>query len=174
MLFIVLFPPKSGTPKETCGWQFPTNTHNFYPMKQNAKKSGRPPKAEPTTFRCSVNFTATEEAKLLSMYEQTRVSSLSAFIKMQLFGKTFTVHHIDDSTRIFIDKLSSLNAHYRTISADYSNLIHLLRLNFTEKKAMSALYKLEQATIDLVKTNREIVSLSQLFDELWRNKSEVL
>jgi len=104
-------------------------------MKQNVKKSGRPPKAEPTTFRCSVNFTAAEEAKLMSMHEQSGIQSLSAFIKMQLFGKTFKIHYIDDNTRIFIDKLSSLQAHYRTISIEYSNLIHLLRLNFTEKKS---------------------------------------
>lgn len=143
-------------------------------MKQNAKKSGRPPKAEPTTFRCSVNFTAAEEVKLMNMHGQSGIQSLSAFIKMQLFGKTFKVHHIDDNTRIFIDKLSSLQAHYRTISIEYSNLIHLLRLNFTEKKAMSALYKLEIITIDLVKLNREIVSLSQTFDVLWRKQSEML
>lgn len=139
-------------------------------MKQNSKKSGRPPKAEPTTFRCSVNFTATEEAKLMNMHGQSGIQSLSAFIKMQLFGKTFKVHHIDDNTRIFIDKLSSFQAHYRTISIEYSNLIHLLRLNFTEKKAMSVLYKLEQATIDLVKLNREIVALSKEFDIRWRER----
>lgn len=107
------------------------------------------------------------------MYEQSGIQSLSAFIKTQLFGKTFKVHYIDDNTRIFIDKHSSLHAHYRTISVEYSNLIHLLRQNFTEKKAMSALYKLKKITIYLVKLNREIVSLSQSFDELWRNKSEL-
>lgn len=137
-------------------------------MKQNSKKSGRPPKAESTTFRCSVNFTAVEEAKLMNMHGQSGIQSLSAFIKMQLFGKTFKVHYIDDNTRIFINKLSSLNAHYRTISSEYSNLIHLLRQNFTEKKAMSALYKLEKITIDLVKLNRQIVSLTSDFDTRWR------
>lgn len=108
------------------------------------------------------------------MHGQSGIQSLSAFIKMQLFGKTFKVHYIDDNTRIFIDKLSSFQAHYRTISIEYSNLIHLLRQNFTEKKAMSALYKLEKITIDLVKLNRQIVSLSQAFDELWRKQSEML
>lgn len=136
-------------------------------MKQNAKKSGRPPKAEPTTFRCSVNFTAVDEAKLPITHGQSGIQSLSAFIKMQLFGKTFKVHYIDDNMRIFIDKFSSLQAHYRTISIEYSNLILLIRQNITDKKAMSALYKLEKITIDLIKLNREIVSLPQTFDELW-------
>lgn len=110
----------------------------------------------------------------MNMHGQSGIQSLSAFIKMQLFGKTFKVHYIDDNPRIFIDKLSSFQAHYRTISIEYSNLIHLLRQNFTEKKAMSALYKLEKITIDLVKLNRQIVSLSQAFDELWRKQSEML
>ncbi len=139
-------------------------------MKQESKKSGRPPKVDATTFRCSVNFNATEEAALLTMHEQSGVASLSAFIKMQLFGKTFKVHHIDDNTRIFIDKLSSLNAQYRTIGVEYDSVVKLLRQHFTEKKAMQALYKLEQATISLVKVNRQIVSLANDFDAYWREK----
>ena len=93
-----------------------------------------------TTFRCTVNFTATEETTLMAMHEQSGVASLSSFIKMQLFGKTFKIHHIDDNTRIFIDKLSSLNAHYRTIGVEYNSVVKQLRQHFTEKKAMQALY----------------------------------
>ncbi len=134
------------------------------------RKTGRPSKVDATTFRCSVNFNASEEASLISMYEQSGVASLSAFIKMQLFGKTFKVHHIDDNTRIFIDRLSSLNAQYRTIGVEYDSLVKLLRQHFTEKKAMQALYKLEQAIISLVKVNRQIVTLANDFDIYWREK----
>jgi len=139
-------------------------------MKQESKKSGRPPKVDAITFRCSVNFNAAEEAALLTMHEQSGVASLSAFIKMQLFSKTFKVHHIDDNTRIFIDKLSALNAQYRTIGVEYDFVVKLLRQHFTEKKAMQALYKLEHAIISLVKVNRQIVSLANDFDAYWREK----
>ena len=139
-------------------------------MKQEIKKSGRPPKTDANTFRCSVNFNATEEAALMAMHEQSGVASLSSFIKMQLFGKTFKIHHIDDNARIFIDKLSSLNAHYRTIGVEYNFVVKQLRQHFTEKKAMQALYKLEQAIISLVKVNRQIVSLANDFDAYWREK----
>ena len=139
-------------------------------MKQESKKSGRPPKVDVTSFRCSVNFNATEEAALLTMYEQSCVSSLSAFIKMQIFGKTFKVHHIDDGTRIFIDKLSSFNAKYRTIGIEYNTIVKLLKEHFTEKKALSALYQLEQTTIDLVKLNRQIVAVANDFDGYWRKQ----
>ena len=140
-------------------------------MKQESKKSGRPPKVDAITFRCSVNFNAAEEAALLTMHEQSGVASLSAFIKMHLFGKTFKVYHIDDITRIFIYKLSALNAQYRTIGVEYDSVVKLLRQHFTEKKAMQALYKLEQAIISLVKVNRQIVSLANEFDAYWREKT---
>ena len=106
----------------------------------------------------------------MAMHEQSGVASLSSFIKMQLFAKTFKIHHIDDNTRIFIDKLSSLNAHYRTIGVEYNSVVKQLRQHFTEKKAMQALYKLEQAIISLVKVNRQIVSLANDFDANWREK----
>ena len=137
-------------------------------MKQEIKKSGRPPKIYATTFRCSVNFNATEEAALMAMHEQSGVASLSSFIKMQLFGKTFKIHHIDDNTRIFIDKLSSLNAHYRTIGVEYNSVVKQLRQHFTEKKAMQALYKLEQAIIFLVQVNLQIIPLVNGFYLYWR------
>lgn len=137
-------------------------------MKQKNKRSGRPHKVDATTFRCSVNLNASEEAALMTMHEQSGVASLSAFIKMQLFGKTFKVHHIDDNSRIFVDKLSSLNARYRSIGIEYDTIVKLLKQHFTEKKALASLYKLEQITIDLVKLNRQIVALANDFDYYWR------
>lgn len=99
-------------------------------MKQNFKKAGRHPKINPTVFRCSVNFNASEHIALQAMHEKSGVDSLSAFIKMQLFGKPFKVFSIDTNTRI-----------------------------------------LEQVTIDLVKTNREIVAIANRFDAYWRRDS---
>ena len=78
---------------------------------------------------------------------------------------------MDDATRIFIDKLSALNVRYRTFAIDYDLLVNTLRENFSEKKAMQALYKLEQITIDMVKVNKEIVALARQFDNVWRNKN---
>lgn len=44
-------------------------------------------------------------------------------------------------------------------------------VNFTEKKAMAVLAKLERQTIELVKTNREIVALARQIDELWHKET---
>lgn len=140
-------------------------------MKQNPRNAGRHPKIDTTAFRCTVNFTASEHALFQTLHEKSGVSSLSSFIKMQLFGKPFKVFTVDENTRIFIDRLSGLNARYRNICADYDLVVKTLRENFNEKKAMKALYQLEQHTIELVKLNREIVALAKEFDERWLLKS---
>ncbi len=140
-------------------------------MKQNFKKTGRHPKIDATAFRCSVNFSASEHAALRTMHEQSGIESLSAFVKMRIFSKPFKVFTVDENTRIFIDKLSALNSDYRTLVVEYDTLVRTLRENFTEKKAMRALYRLEQITIDLVKTNRGIVALAKDFDARWSQKS---
>lgn len=141
-------------------------------MNQPNYRGGRHKKADPSTaFRCSVNFTMSEQVQLLAMQEQSGIASISSFIKMQIFGKPFKVHYIDDNTRIFISNLSNFNNHYRMIVAEYDVLLQTLRNNFNETKAMKALYSLEQKTIELVKLNREIVALAKKFDEQWLQKS---
>jgi len=140
-------------------------------MTDNRKKAGRKPKVDTTVFRCSVNFSATEHAMLMSMYDKVQVESMSAFVKMILFSKPFKVFYIDENTREFIDKLSSLNSLYRTVGVEYGIVVKTLRENFSEKKAMKALYKLEQQTIELVRISREIVGLARQFDEIWSQKS---
>ena len=97
--------------------------------------------------------------------------SKGAFIRNFIFQKPFKVYTIDENTRVFIDKLSSFNSLFRTLGVSYDTVVKTLRENFTEKKAMSALYKLEKLTIELVKVNSEIVALAQKFDEQWSLKS---
>ena len=130
--------------------------HHLNPlfMTQITSRGGRRPKTDPSVNRYVVRFNAE-----------------GAFIKNFIFQKPFKVYTIDENTRVFIDKLSSLNSLFRTLGVSYDNVIKTLRENFTEKKAMSALYKLEKLTIELIKVNSEIVALAQRFDEQWSLKS---
>lgn len=140
-------------------------------MSNNYRNAGRKPKLDPTVFRCTVNFNAQEHAKLIAMHERSGVEPMAAFIKMQFFGKPFKVFVIDENTRKFIDRLSALNSQYRTLGVSYDTLVKTLRENFTEKKAMTALYRLEQYTMELARINRQIVDLANKFDEQWLLKS---
>lgn len=140
-------------------------------MKQKFNQGGRPPKINPAAYRYVVRFDAAENGVFLTLFEKSGATNKAAFIKNVILGKPFKVFVVDENTRVFIDKLSSFNAHYRTIGIEYNTVVKTLRENFTEKKAMKALYKLEQLTIELVKLNREIVALAKDFDERWSQKS---
>lgn len=107
----------------------------------------------------------------MSMFEKTQALNKAAFIKGVLFNTPFKVFYMDENTREFIDKLSSLNSLYRTVGVEYALIVKTLRENFNERKAMKALYNLEQKTTELVKISMEIVSLARQFDEAWSQKS---
>ncbi len=140
-------------------------------MAQNFNRGGRPPKINPAVFRYVVRLDARENEVFLSMFEKTGALNKAAFIKSILFNTPFKVFYMDENTREFIDKLSSLNSLYRTVGIEYGIVVKTLRENFSEKKAMKALYKLEQQTIELVRISREIVGLARQFDETWSQKS---
>jgi len=140
-------------------------------MKQNFNQGGRPPKINPAAYRYVVRFDAAENGVFLTLFEKSGATNKAAFIKSVILGKPFKVFVVDENTRVFIDKLSSFNAQYRTIGIEYNTVVKTLREDFNEKKAMKALYKLEQLTIELVKLNREIVALAKDFDERWSQKS---
>lgn len=140
-------------------------------MKQSFNQGGRPHKINPSVHRYVVRFDAAENAVFLSQFEKSGAINKAAFIKSMLLGKPFKVFVIDENTRVFIDKLSSLNSDYRTLVVEYDTLVRTLRENFNEKKAMKALYQLEQVTIKLVSINREIVALAREFDARWSQKS---
>ena len=57
------------------------------------------------------------------------------------------------------------------IGVNYDLVVKTLRENFTEKKAMTLLYKLEKATLDLARLTTDVMSLSEKLDEQWSQKS---
>ena len=140
-------------------------------MTQIPSRGGRRPKTDPSVNRYVVRLNTEENARFLAMFERSGLESKGAFIKNFIFQKPFKVYIIDENTRVFIDKLSSFNSLFRTLGISYDNVVKTLRDNFTEKKAMAALYKLEQLTIDLIRINGEIVDLARKFDEQWSLKS---
>lgn len=140
-------------------------------MAQNFNRGGRPPKINPALFRYVVRLDARENEIFLSMFEKAGALNKATFIKGILFNTPFKVFYIDENTREFIDKLSSFNSLYRTVGVEYAIVVKTLRENFSEKKAMSALYKLEQQTIELVRISSNIVELARQFDEAWSQKS---
>lgn len=115
-----------------------------------SNNGGLRPKAAPSVSHYVVRFNVEENARFLSMFEQSGAINKAAFIKNFLFQKPFKVFVVGENTRIFISQLSSLYALYRTYGVSYDTLVKTLRENFSEKKCNAAIERLREATMRLV------------------------
>lgn len=140
-------------------------------MREKTKKAGRTPKLNPKTHCVMVRFDDEEHARFLTMYEQSGEYAKAVFIKARVFGAEFKVIKIDNSTPEYYAKLSDLHAQYRRIGVNYNQVVKELKSHFSEKKALALLYKLEEITRELVVVSREVVALTQKFEQQWLPKS---
>jgi hypothetical protein len=77
---------------------------------------------------------------------------------------------IDRSAMEYVTKLTAFYAQFRSVGVNYNQVVKELHSNFSEKKALALLYKLEKATIDLVEIGRKIQELSEVFKEKYATK----
>jgi hypothetical protein len=133
-------------------------------------KGGRHPKDDRATFRYSISLTAVENAKFLTLFEQSGMNVMAHFITACIFQKTITTVKIDKAAIDYHLKLTALFAQFRAIGVNYNQLIKILYNNFTEKKAAAALYKLENQTIELVALSKKIIELTAEFEANHLNK----
>lgn len=134
-------------------------------------KGGRPPVANKCSHHVKVSFDDLEWDALTRMMEKADETVRATFIKRLVFGKPFKVLITDRSLAVYCAKLSEFFAQYRTVGVNYDLVVKELRANFTEKKAMTLLYKLEKATIEMAKITADVRALSLQFDEQWSLKS---
>lgn len=113
-----------------------------------------------------------EWARLAQMMERADTTVKATFIKQLIFDKPFRVLVSDKSLSVYCAKLSEFFAQYRIIGVNYDIIVKTLRENFTEKKAMTHLYKLEKATLDLIRITKEVMALSEKFAARWLQKSQ--
>ena len=133
-------------------------------------KWGRHPKESRKTHCVMVRFDDEEFARFLTMYEQSGVYAKAVFIKARVFGAEFKVLKVDKTLVDYYTKLSSLHAQYRAIGVNYNQTVKELKSRFSEKKAMALLFKLEKLTVELAELSRQILALTNDFQQRWLPK----
>src|SRR5690606_11373756 len=109
--------------------------------KQN--KGGRKPKINPKMHRYVFRLTDEENAKFLALFDQSGMGNKARFIVSLLFGKEMKSVKIDKGTVDFYMRLTSFHSQFRSLGVNYNQIVKLLNANFSEKKALAYLYKLE-------------------------------
>ncbi|EOS01058.1 hypothetical protein C799_02911 [Bacteroides thetaiotaomicron dnLKV9] len=138
--------------------------------KENAPRpggAGRKPKADPAVFRYSVSFNAIDHARFLALFDQSGMRTKAHFITARIFGEPFKVIKIDKAAVEYYTRLTALYSQYRGIAVNYNQVVKALNANFSEKKALAFLYKLEKATMELADLNRQIIELTREFETRW-------
>lgn len=133
-------------------------------------KETRQTKTGKIEYRYSVNFSVLDHDRFIALCEQSGMENKAAFIRARIFNEDFRVIKVDKTLLDYYSKLISLYAQYRRIGVNYNQVLPALRANFTEKRALAMLYKLENYTIELAKVSNEILVLSKEFEKQWSQK----
>ncbi|MFI3306609.1 MAG: conjugal transfer protein MobA [Rikenellaceae bacterium] len=134
------------------------------------KSGGRPAKADPATHSYKVRFNSAEHARFLTLYELSGLSSKATFIKSRIFDESFRVVKVDRTLLDYYQKLSALYGQFRAVGVNYNQVVVALKMNFTERKALSMLYRLERSTIDLTSICHKILTLTEEFKRQWSQR----
>lgn len=137
---------------------------------RKSRKGGRNPKQDPATHCVMVRFNEQEFARMLTLWERSGVKSRAVFVKARVFDQSFRVITIDRTLTDYYQKLSEMFAQFRGIGTNYNQITKELKSHFSEKKALAMLYKLECETQKLVDIGREIIALTNQYQDKWSQK----
>ena len=135
-------------------------------MKTDSKKVkqvGRKPKSDPCRHRWAINLNDVDNARFLALYEASGLFDKARFITSCIFSRQLKVVKIDKATMDYYMRLTTFHSQFRAIGVNYNQITKALKATFTEKKALAFLYKLEQATRELVELQHDIIALTEEF-----------
>lgn len=139
-------------------------------MNKKQNKGGRRPKLNPSTHRHVFRLTDEENAKFLSLFDESGMTNKAKFIVSLLFGKEIKSVKIDKGTVDFYMRLTSFHSQFRSIGVNYNQIVKMLYRHFSEKKASAYLYKLEKQTAEMVQLFQKVIELMGEFDRKYLEK----
>jgi hypothetical protein len=137
-----------------------------------SRKSGRNPKKDPAVFRYSISLSAEENARFLSLFEQSGMNVMAHFITACIFQKTIKTIKVDKATMDYYMRLTTFYGQFRSIGVNYNQIVKLLYRNFSQKKASAYLYKLEKHTTEMAGLCQQIIKLTGEFETKYLKKND--
>lgn len=135
-------------------------------------KGGRNPKINRAIHRYVFRLTDTENARFLSLFEQSGLDTKAKFIVSLLFERRIKSIKIDATANEYTTKLSHFFAQFRAIGVNYNQVVKVLHTNFSDKKTILYVGKLEKHTLELANLCKEILILTKQFETDYLLKKE--
>lgn len=134
-------------------------------MERKIKPGGGKPKNEKRDNRYVVRFTDKENARFLGLFDASDLHTKAEYIAAVLLNRELKTVKIDKAGMDYYMRLTTFYGQFRAIGVNYNQVVKELKTNFTEKKALAVLYKLEKETIKLVELSRKITDLTEEFKQ---------
>lgn len=131
-------------------------------MTENYKKrlTGRKPKLNPCTHCVMVRFNDEEYARFMARYKESGVYAKAVFCKSMVFGESFRVIKENEKMRPFSEKLNGYHAQFRTFATVYNQIVKEMHVNFSERRTMALMQRLEKTTKEMTALAKDVISLA--------------
>ena len=139
-------------------------------MSKQKRTRGRPPKTDTAKHKYSLHLNAEENAKFLTLFENSGVKHKSHFIASCIFDKEFKVIKADENTLKFYDTLKEIRQELRSIGVNYNQYIVLLRTHFSEQRAAIMSEKSAKALMESLSLNERAIKLTLELVRQWLQK----
>jgi hypothetical protein len=133
--------------------------------KENIRKqAGRKPKANRAVHRYGIKLNDDENARFTTLFLQSGMNEKAKFIKNMIFGSVMKTVKIDRAAMDYYIRLTNFYAQFQAIGNNYNQTVKAIKTNFSEKRALALLYKLEKTTVELVVLSKKIIELTREFE----------
>jgi hypothetical protein len=156
--------PRSGRKMRSEVGIFIKNTKQNMASENKQLKGGRPPKLDPCKHRYSFKLNDVDNARFLTMFDETGWTDKAKFIKTCLLKREIKYVKLDKAAMDYYMRLTNFHSQFRAIGVNYNQVVKHLKGTFSEKMALALLYKLERATVELVSIQRQVVGLTEEFE----------
>ena len=135
--------------------------------KTTGTRTGRKSKNDPADHKYSFRLNAQEKSKFEKLFLESGARDRTIFIKKSIFSEQLKVIKVDKVSMDYYIRLGEFYRQFQAIGNNYNQVVRTVQKNFGEKRAMSLLYKLEKATLELILLNKQIMALTKEYEKKW-------
>ena len=135
--------------------------------KKQARRTGRKPKTDPADYKYNFRLNAQEKSRFEKLFLESGARDRTIFIKKSIFSEQLKVIKVDKVSMDYYIRLGEFYRQFQAIGNNYNQVVRAVQKNFGDKRAMSLLYKLEKATLELILLNRQIMALTKDYEQKW-------
>lgn len=136
-------------------------------IKKWKRNTGRKPVADPANRKITIRMNEQEYIRFEGLMDIAETDDKTHYIKSCIFNKKISVMKINKAEMDYVKRLTAFYGQFRVFGGNYNQVVVALKSNFSERKAMQLLYKLEQETIKLAQLSKQIIELTKVAEKRW-------